>query len=188
VLNLNATTPLSGYSKAFGDTSLAEAGTLALVSLACPLQGDDDLAKALSGMGLTRPAPGTSTVAGDSRLNWRLIWTAPDQMLLAFPHQTPDAAATIVAETGDAAYLTDQTDSWCALVLNGPLARAALERICPLDLHNDVFAVDAAARTVMEHLGVLIVRTGADAFLLLSVSSSAASFLHAVETSLKNVS
>jgi len=184
VLNLTATTPLGGYSQTFGKTVLAEAGTLALVSLACPAQGDDALAKTLKTMKLARPAPGTSIVEGDSRL----IWTAPDQMLLAFVHATPDAAATIAAKTGDTAYLTDQTDNWCALTLDGPLARAALERICPLDLYEAVFALDAAARTVMGHMGVIIVRTGDDAFLLLSASSSAGSFLHAVETSVQNVS
>jgi sarcosine oxidase subunit gamma len=44
-----------------------------------------------------------------------------------------------------------------------------------------------AQRTVMEHLGVLILRTGDDAFMLLSASSSAKSFLHALETSVANV-
>ena len=39
----------------------------------------------------------------------------------------------------------------------------------------------------MEHLGVLIMRTGEDRFLLLSASSSAGSFLHAVETAIKSV-
>ena len=54
-------------------------------------------------------------------------------------------------------------------------------------LYPDAFVEGAAARTVMEHLGVLILRTGPDAYLLLSASSSAGSFLHAVETSLVNV-
>jgi sarcosine oxidase subunit gamma len=39
----------------------------------------------------------------------------------------------------------------------------------------------------MEHLGVLILRSGDDEYLLLSASSSARSFLHAVETSLRNI-
>ena len=40
----------------------------------------------------------------------------------------------------------------------------------------------------MEHLGTIIIRTEQDTFLLLSASSSAGSFLHAVETSIRNVS
>ncbi|MYA88775.1 MAG: sarcosine oxidase subunit gamma, partial [Boseongicola sp. SB0662_bin_57] len=41
--------------------------------------------------------------------------------------------------------------------------------------------------TVMEHMGAMAIRTGDDAFLLLSAGSSAESFLHAVETSYRYV-
>ena len=60
-----------------------------------------------------------------------------------------------------------------------------LERLCPLDLHESAFPVGAAQRTVMEHMGAVILREGTDEFLLLSASSSAASFLHAVKTSIR---
>ena len=40
----------------------------------------------------------------------------------------------------------------------------------------------------MEHLSVIILRDGADSFLLMSPRSSARSFLHAVELSVVNVS
>ena len=39
----------------------------------------------------------------------------------------------------------------------------------------------------MEHMGAIIHREGTDRFLLLSASSSARSFLHAVEASLEHV-
>ena len=104
-----------------------------------------------------------------------------------FTHATPDAERVVAARLNGAAYTTDQTDVWVALGLSGAARGAALERICPIDLHPDAFAVDDAARTVMEHLGVLILRTDADEYLLLSASSSARSFLHAVETSLRNI-
>ena len=70
------------------------------------------------------------------------------------------------------------------LELAGPGAIAALERICPLDLHDSAFPVGAAGRTTMEHMSAVIIRTGPDTFLLLSASSSGMSFLHALETSL----
>jgi len=87
----------------------------------------------------------------------RLIRTGPDQALLLF----------------------DSHES-------GSGVRTALERLCPLDLHPDAFAVNTAQRTVMEHMGAMIVRTNDDQFLLMSASSSARSFLHAVETSITN--
>jgi len=105
-------------------------------------------------------------------------------MLVVFPHAEPDAAKRVNAELKGAAYTTDQTDNWVVLALSGPLALAALERLCPIDLHDSSFPIDSSARTVMEHMGAVICRTGEDSFLLMSASSSAASFLHAVETSL----
>ena len=112
----------------------------------------------------------------------------PDLAFVLFERATPDAEEAVAERLGDAAYLTDQTDTWCALEIEGPVCRTALERICPLDLHPRGFAVDDVARTVMEHLGVIIARTREHGFLLLSASSSAGSFLHAVETSARNVS
>ena len=46
---------------------------------------------------------------------------------------------------------------------------------------------DVSARTVMEHMGAMIVHLSGDRFLLLSASSSAQSFLHAVELSYRYV-
>ena len=73
------------------------------------------------------------------------------------------------------------------LRLRGEKAREALERICLLDLDESAFQVGDAARTAMEHLGTVILREGSDCFLLMSAGSSAKSFLHAVETSVRNV-
>ncbi|MBT8415130.1 MAG: hypothetical protein KJO30_12445, partial [Boseongicola sp.] len=53
----------------------------------------------------------------------------------------------------------------------------------PLDLDPDTFPTGSAARTVMEHLGAMIVRVDDTRFWLMSARSSAMSFLHAVETS-----
>lgn len=182
---LTATTPLNGHDETIAGTRLAEARGLAIVSLAQPMGGAEGFDKALTeAFDAARPEPGRSTVGADGA---RVVWTAPDQVFAIFDHDAPDAVAVVGAKTGGAAYLTGQTDNWCALALAGPLARTALERICPIDLHPDAFPVDAAARTVMEHLGALIVRRGDDDYLLLSASSSAGSFLHAVQLSLKNV-
>ena len=80
-----------------------------------------------------------------------------------------------------------ETDAWVVLQISGPDVRAVLERLCPLDLHDATCPIDSAQRTVMEHMGAIIIRTAPDRFLLLSASSSAKSFLHAVETSLKYI-
>ena len=110
-----------------------------------------------------------------------------DQVMLVLPEDGPRPDRAVAEALGEAAYVTLQTDAWVILDLEGALARAALERLCPLDIHPDAFSVGAQARTVMEHMGAVLWRTGPDSYRLMSASSSAASFAHAVETSLDHV-
>jgi sarcosine oxidase subunit gamma len=185
-LQLEAVSTLGGFHVAFGDTKLTEVDNLAIVSLAIPQKGDAEFAVALQkAFGADRPAPGRSTLSSDGRT--RFLWTAPDQLFALFEDGLPTAAAAISETLDGKAYVTLQSDNWVALRLSGSRAQHALERICPLDLHPAVFAEGQAARTMMEHMGAFLLREGGDSFLLLSASSSAQSFLHAVETSLKNV-
>jgi len=180
-ITLTAAPFLGGYGKSTGGTRLRERDDLALVSLAMPMRGKTALTKAFrNSFGLSMPSPTRATETDGIRL----IQTSPDQFMLIFAHATPDAAAHVASRLGDTAYLTEQTDGWVRLELAGPGAIAALERICPLDLHDSAFPVGAAGRTTMEHMSAVIIRTGPDTFLLLSASSSGMSFLHALETSL----
>lgn len=184
-LTLTAEPPLQGYDERFGDTRLHAPNDLAIVSIALPLGAEEGALKSIkSGLGAILPEPGASALTEDDK---RLVRLGVDQAFVIFTHATPDAEKHVQDLLKGAAYTTDQTDVWAGLILDGPAARTSLERICPIDLHPVSFSEGAGARTVMEHLGVLIIRTGPDRFLLLSASSSAASFLHAVETSLKNV-
>ena len=73
------------------------------------------------------------------------------------------------------------------LLTDSARAEEALRRLCPIDLAGAQFPLNASARTVMEHMGAIVVRVSVDSFLLLSASSSAKSFWHAVEVSMKNV-
>lgn len=176
-ITLTPKSPLDGASVDIAGCTLREVTDLALTSLACP-QGDDaSFAKSLKAhFGVARPDARVSTVKGEVRA----MATAPDQLLVLHPFEMQTDALKD-------AYLTDQTGSWVVLALEGPNALDALRRICPIDLEEPVFPVDSYARTTMEHMGAAVVRTGTDSFLLLSASSSAKSFWHAVETSLKNL-
>ena len=89
---------------------------------------------------------------------------------------------------GESAYITDQTDAWVILEISGESSREALERICQVDLDKNVFQLDGMARTTMEHMSAIIIRKADDTFYLMSASSSAKSFLHAVELSAQHVS
>ncbi|MCY3670220.1 MAG: sarcosine oxidase subunit gamma [Alphaproteobacteria bacterium] len=186
---LTARTPLDGYARAFGGVALAEAAGLSLVSAAVPNGGDDAFAAALvEGFGASRPSTGES-VSGDRFGGARILGMQLDQVFILFEAPDPDRAAeTASAALGPAAYVTDQSDSWAMLRIEGVGVRAALERICMLDLDDAAFPEGSVARTVMEHLAVIVLRDGADSFLLMTPRSSARSFLHAVELSVANVS
>lgn len=180
--SLTAAPILGGADITIGENRIAERDDLALVSIATPLGGDDALANALrKGWDLAVPEPTRSSVSGDTRA----VRTAPDQMVLMFPHTSPDAQSVVGGKLNGTGYTTDQTDVWVVLDISGPDTLAALERLCPLD--TAAMPVDGSARTVMEHMGAMIIRIDTDRFLLLSASSSARSFLHAVETSYRYV-
>ena len=177
-ITLEAAPVLGGLDLTIGANRIVERSDLALVSVAVPLVSDARFDA------FEMPQPGRSLVTGDMRA----VWMAPDQVMLIFHWATPDAEAHVQGKLKGAGYTTDQTGGWVVLEVSGPDTMAALERICPVDLDMSVFQVDAAARTMMEHLGALIIRLDNERFLLASASSSAATFAHAVETSFRYVS
>lgn len=186
--SLTIQSPLAGKALALGDTYLDALHGFSLTSLAVPRGGEAAFAEALAESlplgGQPLPQPGQSSLSDNRRL--RLISQGVDQyFLLDLDDAQPDEQR-LGARLGERAYLCDQSDAWTLLRLNGPRARAALARLCMLDLDPAPFPVNSAARTTMEHLGVLIIAETAESFLLLSASSSALSFWTAVEQSLRN--
>ena len=171
---------LGGYARSFGDTSLTEITDMGLVSIAIPLNGREKLQTSVRALWeIDLPVPGARATTQDGKTH--LMAQSPDS-LLALLSDPPGPAIKALQGAG---YTTDQTDNWVILRLTGPLCLTALERICPIDLNT--LSAGNFARTTMEHLGVIILRQGLDDVLLLSASSSAGSFLHAVETSISNV-
>lgn len=78
--------------------------------------------------------------------------------------------------------------NWVILHLSGPLAIAALERIWAIDIHSEFLPAGSFTRTMAEQFGAIVMHEAYDQFLLLSASSSAHSFVHTVEISIKYVS
>jgi len=184
--SLTARSPLGGIDQTLGTVTFREAADTAIVSLAIPLGGEAAAFDAIrAAFGVAPPIVGMSCLSADATA--RLIRLGRDQIFVTLAHPGTCPAALIAARLGDAAYCTDQSDVWALLDISGTDTRSALERICPIDLHPDGFALDQAARTAMEHIGVIIIRTADDAFRLLSASSSANSFLEAVKVSLRNL-
>lgn len=176
---------LGGYEKTFSGTKLKEEINLNLMSIAAPNADPKPVSKLMQkALKLSWPEIGTTNSSAKPKISF--LGLQNDMIFAAF-NSASDADKLAKIFNGKA-YMTNQSDAWIGLSLSGPLARAALERISQLDLHPDSFAQGAVARTAMEHLGVIIWRTGKDAFTLISATSSAESFLHAIEESLDNVS
>jgi len=187
-MTLQAQTPLANYVRQFGQTSLKEHSGVSIYSIALALRSDDALASIQSALGSTWPKVGHST--SNATGTHRLLGLQSDQvfaLVTSEQSKQSNGASTPLPTLHSDAYVTDQSDSWAGLIIEGPSARIALERICPTDLHPSVFTTDRVTRTSMEHLAVIVYHAGEDKYLLLSPSSSAQSFLHAVETSLQNI-
>lgn len=178
---LQPTRPLNGFDHTWGETRLYEPAQASLLSLAVPKGADADFTLFLKQQwNLELPTVGRFHAEGETCL----LRLAEDQCFLQLPFSENPISAQLGEAAEGKAYLTDQSDGWAQLILEGPGALATLERLCMIDLHPEVFAVGCLARTLMEHLNVLIYRHEDEAYTLMSARSSAASFLHAVTTSL----
>ena len=182
---LHATTPLDGRSVTIGKTSLWVVAGRPLYSLSVPLGDDATFESALSShLGLARPVPGQF----HDQDTFRLCGLAQDQFFLMGLKAKDANEHALKSQLQDAAYVTDQSDSWITLQISGDEARSAMERICPINLSATAFAPGSIARTSMEHLSAIVMAEQDGSLTLLSPISSAESFWHAVEQSLVNVS
>ena len=103
------------------------------------------------------------------------------------PRQGDDDVRKIAAQLQDKAYINDQSDAWVVLDVQGALAVSALQRLCMLDIEGLSFTDHACARTMIAHMGMMLLRYSADHFMLLAARSFAASAWHEIETSLRYV-
>ena len=184
VAKLSATSSLDGYDKEIGTIRLREISNQSLIAMAIPLGEETKFKNSIKNIfGLKMPSPNMSVKNKDTRI----FSTQPDQIFV-LTKRTDDPEKSMAIEIGKSAYITDQTDAWVILEISGSSSREALERICQLDLDKEIFQLDSMARTSMEHMSAIIIRKADDTFYLMSASSSAKSFLHAVELSAHHVS
>ena len=179
---------LGGYQAQFGPISLREISDICMVSMAVPLAEEQAVHKALkAAFGIDMPDIGQSQ--GAAALDSRVLRMGLDHMFVLFARaqNTERPEQQIKTLMKSTVYTTDQSHNWVGLEISGPGCRSALERICPIDLHPERFTINAVARTQMEHLGTIILCVDHETYWLFSASSSAKSFLHALETSIHNV-
>jgi len=177
VAELTAMTPLDGMAPlAIGGMTLSEVDLGRLTSVA-PYKGRDAaLGKALKAAhGMGWPEPNRATGKDGARA----IWFGQRMALLAGPEPAAGLA--------EHAALTDQSDAWTAVTLEGPGVADVLARLVPLDLRPGVFAPGHTARTELQHMMASVTKTGEAAFLILVFRSMAQTLLHDMQVAMEGV-
>jgi heterotetrameric sarcosine oxidase gamma subunit len=147
-----------------GDVTCSEVLRETLFSIA-PYRGQHKAVAAVikSQLGLSLPAVGRRSVAGDVICQW----IGHDAWIVSAPVMLDGLAA-----------VTDQSDGYAALEIAGAGVEAVLARLVPLDLRNATFKVNHTARSLLGHLPVSITRTGAQVCEVMVMRSMAASLVH----------
>ena len=174
-LALTPLTPLghaAPMTEQIGQYSLTELADLGLASLALRRGGTSEAVSERLGFAL--PGPGHWTGAPDGTL--AAIWTGQDQWLVEYPGRaSEDVAADLATRIGPDASISEQTGAFAAFRIEGTALDAVLERLSPIDPH--MLGPGTAQRSIVHHLGCILVRR-ADTCLDLLGPGSAAAFLH----------
>ncbi|WP_395543787.1 sarcosine oxidase subunit gamma [Neotabrizicola sp. sgz301269] len=185
--DLAALTPLGASAPKIlqiGAVTISEVVDRALASVSCR-QGKqaafEAAARALFGLDL--PAPGHSA----SGATWSLIWTGPEQWFAEAPFASHEDIARIVKDgLGDSASVTEQTDGWVRFDIEGAGVVMLMERLCPVPARR--MDTGAATRTLMEHMGCLVIcRSKGRHFSLLAPRSFAGSLHHALLAAARSI-
>lgn len=174
---LIAMTPCDGLLPlTMGGVTLTEDLPAAMTSIA-PYTGQDEaLNTALqSAHGLEFPAIGHCT----GKAGTRMIWFGQGMALL----QGPVAAD----ELAEFAALTDQSDAWAVVRLDGVGAADVLARLAPVDLRRQSFKRGHTLRTELAHMMASITRVGPDAFQVMVFRSMARTLVHELKTAMAAV-
>lgn len=174
---LIAKTPCDGLLPlTIGTVSLTEELPGALTSIAAMKGQDKALSVALKAAhGMVLPQVNRATGKAGSRA----IWFAQGQVMLAGP--APDAVLAMHAS------LTDQSDAWAVVRLEGDAAEDVLARLVPVDLRASVFKRGHTMRTDLMHMMASITRVGDRAFQIMVFRSMAGTLVHDLKTAMEGV-
>ena len=175
---------LGGFSKTINNVSIKEIKVHRITSLAIPLKNERKCSSQFKRtFKKLMPDIEESFIISKDKVMFRLA----NDMLFLCENSSERMSKATIDFLKQSFYSTDQSGGWCCIQVSGINVLKMLERICPLDLSEERFKTLNVKRTSMEHLGVIIFKKSPKEFLLYSASSSSKSFLHAVETSCKNL-
>jgi sarcosine oxidase subunit gamma len=165
-----------------GPLTITERTDIALASVVARKGRMAEVAKAAKAAGVPLPGPATFHSASP----YSAFWTAPETWFVEAPFATHEEISDLLkAALGDSASVTEQTDAWVAFDLAATDLSPVLERLCNVDFRS--VPQCHATRTVMEHLGVYLIKQGPGAARIHGPRSSAESLFHALETAAHSV-
>lgn len=124
--------------------------------------------------GMAFPMPGRAT----GRAGGRAIWSGQGQAFLLGPKADISLSETTA--------MTDQSDGWVVMVLEGAGARDVLARLCPLDFRPQVFKRGHTARSLIGHMNASVTRIGAQAYMIMIFRSVALTAVHEITDAMKS--
>lgn len=159
-----------------GALVLSEETPAAMTSVAPHKGREAALSEALKAAhGMAFPAAGRATGRADARA----VWFGRGVAMLIGPQ--PD---TVLA---DHAALTDQTDAWAVVRLEGEGAEDVLARLVPVDVRQTHFKRGHTARTQVMHMSASVTRVGDAAFQIMVFRSMAKTLVHDLETAMRSI-
>ena len=159
-----------------GTTTLSEVDAGRLTSIA-PYNGQEKkLSETLKAAhGMTAPAPNRAT----GKAGQRALWFGNRMILLQGP--APDAKLARYAA------LSDQSDGWVVVRLDGEAATAVLARLTPIDLRDSQFKRGHTARSELRHMMASITRLGPQSYQVMVFRGFANTLVHDLTTAMQGV-
>lgn len=125
----------------------------------------------MAGMGF--PSPNRTT----GKEGARCIWAGQGQAFLLGPAPGVIRGAAI----------SDQSDAWAVMRLQGVDAEQVLARLVPVNLTAGSFRRGHTVRTMINHMSASITRTGVDTFDIMVFRSMAATAVHELAEAMKSL-
>lgn len=161
---------------AIGAVTLSEVDLGYITSIATPKGRDGAVSEALrTSHGMALPKANRSS--GSTKA--RAIWFDHRHVLLLGPAPDPTLRQH--------AALTDQSDGWAVVRLEGAAARACLARLVPADLSTRAMKRGGTLRTSLHHMSVSITHVGEQAFQIMALRSMAKTLVHDLQTAMESV-
>jgi heterotetrameric sarcosine oxidase gamma subunit len=110
--------------------------------------------------------------------NTTYLWSGPESWLAISDNPIfPENFSTAVRKL---AAVTDQSDGRSLFRVTGPHIRSILAKLVPIDLHPEIFPLDATALTLADHVGIQLWQEDDGAFVLACFRSYAGALHHAL--------